>query len=90
MGRYNRKDNCRKRYIKITNPKQLAWISEQHVLWNNHKFENKVIFLMNDIDLEGVSTPPKSWVPIGLSLNNKFIGNFDGNNKKILNLYIDI
>ena len=45
---------------------------------------------MNDIDLEGVSTPPKSWVPIGLSLNNKFIGNFDGNNKKILNLYIDI
>ncbi len=81
--------------FKITNPRQLAWISEQYLTYQSY-YKNKTIFIMNDMDLGGKSTPPQCWIPIGMGnpvgggINAMaFIGHFDGNNKKIINVYID-
>ena len=66
---------------------QLAWIAEQTFLGNS--FDDKTIFLMNDIDLS-----KKFWTPIGISSRSgltgvsAFKGFFDGNNKKIYGLKI--
>lgn len=47
--------------FKITNPRQLAWLSEQYFIPNQiHYLRNKTIFIMNDMDLGGKSTPPQS------------------------------
>lgn len=83
--------------FKITNPRQLAWLSEQYFIPNQiHYLRNKTIFIMNDMDLGGKSTPPQSWIPIGMGNTTDagfttiaFNGHFDGNNKKIINVYID-
>ncbi|HAH56795.1 MAG TPA: hypothetical protein DCL86_01470 [Bacteroidales bacterium] len=83
--------------FKITNPRQLAWLSEQYFIPNQTPYlKNKTIFIMNDMDLGGESTPPQSWMPIGMGNTGgdgfntiAFNGHFDGNNKKIINVYID-
>ena len=51
-------------------------------------YKNETIILMNDIDLKCDKNDKETyWVPIGDS-NNTFSGIFNGNNKKITNLYI--
>ena len=53
-------------------------------------FEGWTIILMNDIDLSSVCSESsgKSWTPIGVDGNHPFQGTFDGNNKKLTNLWI--
>ena len=46
--------------------------------------------LINDLDLNVAPyNTGAGWVPIGIYYNNSFKGNFDGNGKKISNLFID-
>lgn len=49
-------------------------------------YENKVVTIGSNIELKG--NQDNQWVPIG-NETNKFKGTLDGNNKVILNLYID-
>ncbi len=57
---------------------------------NGTTFSNKYFKLMINIDLNGApsNNPRREWIPIGLD-KSKFGGNFDGNNKKIKNVYIN-
>ena len=48
-------------------------------------YEGVTVVLANDIDLKGAA-----WTPIGsMDADHGFMGNFDGNNKTISNLYIN-
>lgn len=49
-------------------------------------FEDKTIYIMNTIELEGNQTDP--WTPIGTDSNN-FLGTFEGNGNKISGIYIN-
>lgn len=64
----------------ITNPGELNQV-------RNHM--NSHFILVNDIDLNGFTTPDgKGWLGIG-TMYDPFTGTFDGNNHVIRNLYID-
>lgn len=67
----------------ITNPAQLAWISEQ--VNGGDNMAGKTITLDSDIDLNNIE-----WTPIGISREKPFNGSFNGNGHKISNLKIDL
>lgn len=52
---------------------------------DNIDFTGKTVILNKDINLNSYQ-----WMPIGISLDNKFKGNFNGNNHIISNLYISL
>lgn len=60
---------------------QLAGLAE--LVNSGNDFRGKTVNLGADIDLLNIE-----WIPIGTG-NSAFKGNFDGNNKKISNLYIN-
>jgi len=70
----------------ITTATQLAWVAEQ-VNSGANTFSGKTVKLANDIDLNNVA-----WTPIGLNAYNakKFKGTFDGQDKTISNLSINL
>lgn len=68
---------------KVETPAQLAWIAEQ-VNTGANTFKGKTVMLMNDLELDN-----QPWTPIGNS-TNKFEGTFDGQDKTISNLNIDM
>ena len=75
----------------VSNPKQLAWISEQ-VNAGTNNFEGKQVVLINDLnmgaifDKDGNLLDDDSHV---FTTIKPFAGNFDGNNHKIYNLYVN-
>lgn len=55
-----------------------------------YKYEEDIVNLMADIDLEGkAETPSTWWTPIGGPGANSFCGTFEGNGHKISNMYIN-
>ncbi|MBQ3004515.1 MAG: leucine-rich repeat domain-containing protein, partial [Clostridia bacterium] len=73
----------------IYNAKELAWVSEQVSF--GFTFSGSTVKLMDNIDLASYD-----WIPIGgrdycgnSSFGMYFGGIFDGNNKKVSNIYID-
>lgn len=68
--------------IEIYTPSDLAAIASEFTS-TGHSLAGKTVMLMNDIDLG-----EHWWMPIGWS-NSAFDGVFDGNNKRISNLYIN-
>ena len=76
----------------ITTPQQLEKLALL-VNTNNNDYNNKFYLLGNDIDLSDYGSEFNNgagWTPIGLLENTLFSGVFDGNNKKVSNLYINI
>ena len=65
-------------YYYICSPTELAWVAQQT---NNSTLLDKVICLMNNIDLGG-----QTWTPIGTS-SHPFRRTFNGHGKNIYNLY---
>ena len=68
-------------FFTINTAEQLAGLAK--LVNDGNNFSGKTIKLGEDIDLAGLP-----WIPIGTG-NSAFKGNFDGNNKKISNLYIN-
>ncbi len=66
--------------FKISTASQLAWLYHHQV----NKFSGKTLYLTGDIDLGGATNTHPNWRPI-----RNFQGAFNGNNKKVMNLYID-
>ncbi len=76
----------------VADPFQIATVADlkflrDAVAKNNPVYDNPGIYfkLTNNIDLSGETT---SWTPIGPSANINFMGNFDGNGKRIIGLKI--
>ena len=68
----------------VANAAELAWFAQK--VKNGEEFAGKTVKLTANIDLEN-----KPWEPIGLdSDGKKFKGVFDGNDKVISNLYVNI
>ena len=71
----------------ITNAKGLAWLAAEVNKYSNYErpFEDKTLYLTNDIDLDGIE-----WTPIGdyRFSANRFCGTFDGQNHTISNFKI--
>lgn len=65
----------------VYTPEDLQWISEE--CYNGNTFYNQKIVLKKDIDMKNVD-----FYPIGVGGESVFLGEFDGNNKKIKNLVI--
>ena len=60
---------------------------------NNENFNNKYYKLGNDIDLSEYGenyNDGNGWIPIGINNTVPFRGVFDGNNKKITGLYVNM
>lgn len=56
---------------------------------NGKTYENEVVMLMNDIDLQGNNKNSSTyWIPIGIKNVIAFNGEFNGNNHKIDNMYM--
>jgi len=68
---------------QITCGAELAWIAQQTNTGAN-SFNGYIVKLMNDIDLNN-----ENWVPIGYKTASPFMGDFNGNEKTISNLYIN-
>lgn len=68
-------------FFTINTAEQLAGLAK--LVNDEYNFSGKTIKLGEDIDLADLP-----WIPIGTG-NSAFKGNFDGNNKKISNLYIN-
>jgi len=66
--------------FKISTASQLAWLYNHQV----YKFSGKTLYLTNDIDLGGTTNTHPNWRPI-----RNFQGTFNGNYKKVMNLYLD-
>lgn len=66
----------------IKTAKEISYLRDQVNAGNN--FENVYIKLDSDIDLNNIE-----WVPIGKDSSHPFSGNFNGNGKKIYNLFIN-
>lgn len=73
----------------ITTAEQLLGFAQ--MVDGGRNFKGEYIKLGGNIDLSGVCSviSEKSWIPIGYG-DNSFQGNFDGNNKTISNLYINV
>ena len=79
----------------VENGKQLAWLSDQANSGNT--FAGKKVVLVNDINMGAIfdkdgnllDENSHAFTTIGNSNSNGFAGNFDGNNHKIYNLYIN-
>lgn len=70
----------------ITTGDELAFLAQQVRNWTDN-YEGEYFRLQNDIDLGGALETPSEWSnPIGYNFIY-FQGNFDGNNKRILNIY---
>ena len=80
----------------VMTPEQLAWISDQ-VNSGANSFEGKTILLGANLDMgakfdqEGnlIGNDSHAFTPIGSVGNYEFKGDFDGQNHKISNLYIN-
>ena len=61
-------------------------IVDEYVSGSNvgDRFQNKTVFLENDVDLTGIE-----WAPVGLLHNESFYGTFDGKGNIIYNLTIN-
>ena len=68
---------------QIEKPGHLVYLANI-VNSGNESYSFTYFILMNDLDLSSIS-----WTPIGLTYNDGFGGNFDGNNKSISNLNIN-
>lgn len=68
----------------ITTGKQLAWLADQ-VNSGKNDFKDKKFKLGNNIDLNNIP-----WTPIGKDVNHVFKGTFNGNNKTISNLNVEL
>ncbi len=68
----------------VTTAEQLAWVAQQS---QTDDFAGYTIRLEADIDLGGAQETPPSWTPIG-NAAHPFMGELDGNNHVIYNLYI--
>lgn len=68
----------------VTTAEQLAWVAQQS---QTDDFAGYTIRLEEDIDLGGAQETPPSWTPIG-NAAHPFMGELDGNNHVIYNLYI--
>ena len=56
---------------------------------NGNTYENTIVMLMENIDLEGNSGDATTWwTPIGLTSKSPFSGIFEGNNHTIENIFI--
>lgn len=74
----------------ITNGAELMYLSKETALKKNQNaFEGVYFRLENDIDLGGALAEPTEWNPIGNRPVWRFGGHFDGNGKKIKNIYIN-
>lgn len=75
----------------VSNPKQLAWISEQTNSGAN-SFEGKQVVLINDLNMGAIFDKDGNLLDddshVFITIKN-FAGNFDGNNHKIYNLYVN-
>lgn len=71
--------------ININFPSELAWVAQQ-VNTGVQNFSGKKILLNRDLDLGG--RKQQNWIPIG-TLEKPFKGDFDANNFRIFNLYIN-
>jgi len=72
--------------IHITSAAELAWVSEQ--VAGGNTFAGKTVQLDADINLNN-----QAWTPIGANADDAahaFQGTFDGNNKTISNLNVDL
>ncbi|MEG1543849.1 MAG: right-handed parallel beta-helix repeat-containing protein, partial [Tannerellaceae bacterium] len=69
----------------ITTPGQLAWIAAQVNQEPSNSFTGKTVKLGADIDLAG-----HNWNPIGKDKKHPFLGTFDGGNKSIKNMIVNI
>ena len=73
--------------VSISSPEGLAWLASLVNGFNGKTasdFSGRTITLAEDIDLEG-----HDWIPIGRK-NAVFSGSFDGNGKKITNMYVNL
>ena len=98
VSQYNRWDGTSLEVVPvdntyyITDPRQLAWISDQ--VNSGNSFEGKNVVLLTDINFganferNGSLNSGFAFTPIGVLSGYEFKGNFDGNNHKISNLYI--
>lgn len=70
----------------------ISTVEELKILARNvndgNSYEGKTLLLANDLDLKGCET--NLWTPIGAGVDYPFKGTFDGNNKKISNLFVTV
>lgn len=71
-------------YYYICSPTELAWVAQMTNI--STLLLDKIICLMNNIDLGGAQSVPSSWTPIGTS-SHPFRGTFYGHGKSIYNLW---
>ena len=77
----------------ISNAKQLQALSG--IVNSGEEFSGAYFKISDDVPYIDLSTVcgenlNKVWMPIGHGYNNRFKGNFDGNNKPIKNIYINM
>ncbi len=73
---------------KFQGKENVGTIEDFRDLVNSGSFNYNIVYLIEDIDLQGSDN--NTWIPIGNNVEHAFTGIFDGDNHKINNLYLNM